>query len=86
MNIKYVLWTLFFTVPVLIHALLSIPSLHQVGLDLAYAVLGITVIGFFVFAIYWIGHSNYVPPVGYTKMDLDKARDEGFRAGQNYHR
>ena len=84
-KLKYFI-ILFFGLPFVMDLLLSIPALHGVGVMLVYAVVGITIIGIFAIALYWIGHSNYVPPVGYTKMDLDKARDEGFRSGQNYHR
>ena len=83
-NFKYILLVLFFTVPVLIHALLNTAGLHEAGVILA-GVVGVgTVLGILGWAFVSVMFSD--APYhggGYTKEDVDKARNEGFHSGRN---
>ena len=60
-NFKYILLVLIFTVPVMIHALLNTTSLHGVGVMLAYAVLGVAILGALglVFVLPMFGSGKY---------------------------
>ncbi|WP_248885881.1 hypothetical protein [Acidithiobacillus acidisediminis] len=90
-NFKYILLVLFFTVPVLIHALLNTASLHGVGVMLAYVVLGVVILGALgvVFVLPMFGSYNPHRFPQKNESDSDKARrDNMVRMGQydSWHR